>query len=63
MYERFEKVQEEGGLMSQEKPDEIPDLQPKKKRGGKRHRKKKELFQQSEMRKLQNRIQFNEAEE
>lgn len=41
MYERFEKVQEEGGLMRVDRPMDIPDMQPKKKRGGKRHRKNK----------------------
>ena len=44
MYERFEKVKEEGGLMRIDKPLDIPDMQPKKKRGGKRHRKNKELY-------------------
>lgn len=44
MYERFEKIQEEGGLMRIDKPLEIPDLQPKKKRGGKKHRRTKELY-------------------
>ena len=38
-------------------------MQPKKKRGGKRHRKMKELYEMSEMRKNQNRVQFGEAEE
>lgn len=47
MNDRFEKVQEEGGLMRFEKPMEIPDQQPKKKRGGKRHRKMKELYEKS----------------
>lgn len=41
MYERFEKVQEEGGLFRIDKPLPIPDAQPKKKRGGKRFRKTK----------------------
>ena len=58
MYARFEKVQEQGGLMREEKPMQIPDMQPKKKRGGKRHRRTKELYEMSEFRKQQNRIKF-----
>jgi len=41
MYERFEKIQEEGGLARIDRPLEVPDLQPKKKRGGRRYRKNK----------------------
>jgi U4/U6 small nuclear ribonucleoprotein PRP31 len=63
LYERFEKIQEEGGLTRQDKPLEIPDLKPRKKRGGKRHRKNKELYQMSEVRKLQNRLKFGEEAE
>jgi U4/U6 small nuclear ribonucleoprotein PRP31 len=44
MYERYEKIQEEGGLHRIDKPLPVPDLQPKKRRGGKRYRKTKELF-------------------
>ena len=35
MYERFEKVQEEGGLYRMDRPLDIPDAKPKKRRGGK----------------------------
>ena len=41
MYERYEKIQEEGGLHRIDKPLPVPDLQPKKRRGGKRYRKTK----------------------
>jgi len=41
LLERFDKIQEEGGLHRIDRPLEVPDLQPKKKRGGKRHRKNK----------------------
>lgn len=58
MYARFEKVQEEGGLLRVDNPLEVPDLQPKKKRGGKRHRKNKELYEMTDLRKNQNRIKF-----
>ncbi len=37
---------------------EIPDLQPKKKRGGKRHRKMREMYEMTELRKNQNRLKF-----
>ncbi|KAF8529076.1 hypothetical protein BU17DRAFT_73283 [Hysterangium stoloniferum] len=41
----------------------IPDDGPKKRRGGKRARKAKEAYAQTELRKLQNRMAFGEAEE
>jgi len=41
----------------------IPNDGPKKRRGGKRARKAKEAYAQTELRKLQNRLQFGEAEE
>ncbi|KAF8591467.1 Nop domain-containing protein [Ramaria rubella] len=41
----------------------IPDDGPKKRRGGKRARKAKEAYAQTELRKLQNRMVFGEAEE
>ncbi|KAH8830701.1 Nop domain-containing protein [Flagelloscypha sp. PMI_526] len=40
-----------------------PDDGPKKRRGGKRARKAKEAYAQTELRKLQNRMRFGEAEE
>ena len=49
--------------MRQEKPMEIPDLAPKKKRGGKKYRKQKELNQMSELAKHKNRIKFGEEAE
>ncbi|KAG9317186.1 hypothetical protein JVU11DRAFT_1379 [Chiua virens] len=41
----------------------IPNDGPKKRRGGKRARKAKEAYAQTELRKLQNRMAFGEAEE
>ena len=41
LYERFEKIQEEGGLMRTDQPMPVPDQAPAKKRGGKRYRKQK----------------------
>jgi len=63
IYERYEKIQEEGGLYRVDQPLPVPDLQPKKKRGGKRHRKNKELQEMSELRKQQNRLKFGEEAE
>ncbi|GAA5864607.1 hypothetical protein JCM8547_005597 [Rhodosporidiobolus lusitaniae] len=40
-----------------------PDAQKKNRRGGKRARKAKEAYAQTELRKLQNRVKFGEAEE
>ena len=63
MYERFEKIQEEGGLHRMDKPLPVPGEAPKKKRGGKRYRKQKELLAMTELRKQQNRVKFGEAVE
>ncbi|EAU84273.1 U4/U6 small nuclear ribonucleoprotein Prp31 [Coprinopsis cinerea okayama7 len=41
----------------------IPNDGPKKRRGGKRARRAKEAYAQTELRKLQNRVMFGEAEE
>jgi U4/U6 small nuclear ribonucleoprotein PRP31 len=41
----------------------VPDQQPKKRRGGKRYRKGKELLEMSELRKQQNRLKFGEEAE
>jgi len=41
----------------------IPNDGPKKRRGGRRARKAKEAYAQTELRKLQNRMAFGEAEE
>ena len=41
----------------------VPDLEPKKRRGGKRYRKMKEKYGITEVQKAANRIKFNEAEE
>jgi U4/U6 small nuclear ribonucleoprotein PRP31 len=60
MYERYEKIQEEGGLFRVDQPLPVPDQQPKKRRGGKRYRKTKELSEMSELRKQQNRLKFGE---
>ncbi len=45
------------------KPLPIPDSERKKRRGGKRARKLKELYAQTEMRKQKNRMAFGEAAE
>ncbi|OSC98699.1 Nop domain-containing protein [Trametes coccinea BRFM310] len=45
------------------KPLPIPNDGPKKRRGGKRARKAKEAYAQTELRKLQNRMAFGEPEE
>ncbi|EIW82217.1 Nop domain-containing protein [Coniophora puteana RWD-64-598 SS2] len=45
------------------KPLPVPNDGPKKRRGGKRARKAKEAYAQTELRKLQNRMAFGEAEE
>ncbi|MCO5601593.1 hypothetical protein L7F22_055716 [Adiantum nelumboides] len=47
----------------QAKPLPVPDLNPKKKRGGRRLRKMKERYAMTEVRKLANRMQFGVAEE
>ena len=44
------------------KPLPVPDLEPKKRRGGRRLRKLKERFGLTDMRKAANRVNFNEAE-
>lgn len=41
----------------------VPDLEPKKRRGGKRYRKMKEKYGLTDVQKAANRIQFNKAEE
>lgn len=46
-----------------EKALPIPGEQPKKRRGGKRHRKRKEAMGMTEINKYQNRLKFGEAEE
>uniref|UniRef100_A0A0E0AJY1 Nop domain-containing protein n=2 Tax=Oryza glumipatula TaxID=40148 RepID=A0A0E0AJY1_9ORYZ len=45
------------------KPLPVPDSEPKKKRGGRRLRKMKERYAQTDMMKLANRMQFGVAEE
>ncbi|XP_020257070.1 U4/U6 small nuclear ribonucleoprotein Prp31 homolog isoform X2 [Asparagus officinalis] len=47
----------------QPKPLPVPDSEPKKKRGGRRLRKKKERYAITDMRKLANRMQFGVPEE
>lgn len=47
----------------QPKPLPVPDSEPKKKRGGRRLRKKKERYAITDMRKLANRMQFGIPEE
>ena len=41
----------------------VPDLEPKKRRGGKRYRKMKEKYGLTDVQKAANRVQFNQAEE
>ena len=57
MLQRYEKIQE-APPPKINKPIEPPDERPKKKRGGKRHRKDKERLAQTELRKYQNRLKF-----
>ena len=45
------------------KPLAIPDAGPKKRRGGRRLRKQKERYGMTELRKAQNRVNFNQVEE
>ena len=45
------------------KPLPVPDAAPKKRRGGRRLRKRKERYGMTEMRRKQNRVSFNVAEE
>lgn len=45
------------------KPLPVPDQEPKKRRGGRRLRKLKERYGMTDVRKLQNRVNFNQAEE
>ena len=45
------------------KPLPVPDLEPKKRRGGRRLRKQKERYGQTDMRKAANRLNFNQPEE
>mmetsp|Transcript_2131 Transcript_2131/g.8375 ORF Transcript_2131/g.8375 Transcript_2131/m.8375 type:complete len:206 (+) Transcript_2131:1207-1824(+) len=45
------------------KPLPVPDERPGKKRGGRRHRKQKELYAMTDVRKQQNRMAFGKAEE
>ena len=40
-----------------------PDMEPKKRRGGKRFRKMKERYAMSDVRKAANRVTFNQPEE
>lgn len=47
----------------QPKPLPVPDLETKKKRGGRRLRKMKERYGMTDMRKMANRVNFNEAEQ
>ncbi len=58
IYERFDKIQEEGGLHRIDKPMPIPDMEPKKRRGGQKSQKAKKLKEMSEMRKQQNKLKF-----
>ncbi|CAH8353855.1 unnamed protein product [Eruca vesicaria subsp. sativa] len=54
---KLEKLQEPG-VARQPKPLPVPDLTPKKKRGGRRLRKMKERYAVTEMRKHANRVAF-----
>jgi U4/U6 small nuclear ribonucleoprotein PRP31 len=62
LLERFEKIQEPGQSCL-DKALPIPDEQPKKRRGGKRHRKRKEAMGMTEVNKYKNRMKFGEEEE
>ena len=45
------------------KPLPVPDMERKKRRGGRRYRKTKERYGQTDVRQAQNRVAFNQAEE
>lgn len=55
--ERFEKIQE-AGQQRLDKALPIPDEKPKKRRGGKRHRKRKEAMGMTDINKYANRMKF-----
>mmetsp|Transcript_7800 Transcript_7800/g.7046 ORF Transcript_7800/g.7046 Transcript_7800/m.7046 type:complete len:102 (+) Transcript_7800:222-527(+) len=59
LLKRFDKIQELGpGKMA--KPLPAPDDKPKKRRGGKRYRRMKEKYGQTELQKYRNRLKFGE---
>ena len=60
--EKYEKRIEPAPLKAP-RPLPVPDFLPKKRRGGRRVRKMKELLKVTEMRQLQNRVAFGQAEE
>eukprot|EP00898_Chlorokybus_atmophyticus_P003616 jgi/Chlat1/4255/Chrsp27S04252 len=62
MRKKIEKWQEPPPP-KQPKPLPVPDADPKKKRGGRRLRKMKERYAMTDMRKLTNRMMFNQTEE
>lgn len=59
---KYEKRVEPAPLKAP-KPLPVPDFLPKKRRGGRRVRKMKELYKVTEMRALQNRVAFGQPEE
>ena len=62
MLSRFDKIQEPHAPKMR-RPLPAPEDKPKKRRGGKRHRKDKDKYGQTELRKLQNRLAFGEEGE
>jgi U4/U6 small nuclear ribonucleoprotein PRP31 len=60
--QKFEKWQEPPPAKTA-KPLPVPDEKPKKRRGGRRLRKQKELYAVTELRKQQNRLAFGKPEE
>lgn len=60
MVKKIEKWQEPPPAKI-EKPLPVPDQEPKKRRGGRRLRKMKERYGMTDVRKLQNRINFNQV--
>ncbi|KAJ9554537.1 hypothetical protein OSB04_018582 [Centaurea solstitialis] len=62
VHKKIEKWQEPPPA-KQPKPLPVPDSEPKKKRGGRRLRKRKERYAMTDMRKLANRMQFGVPEE
>lgn len=60
--EKIQKLQEPPGI-STTKPLPVPEDQPKRKRAGRKFKKYKQQFQLSQLRQLQNRMEFGKAEQ
>ncbi|CAR27249.1 ZYRO0C12386p [Zygosaccharomyces rouxii] len=63
LLEKIQKLREPPPGISTTKPLPVPEDQPKKKRAGRKFRKYKQQFQLSQLRQLQNRMEFGKAEQ